>query len=84
MDGTGPTTESGKAIWEISVNLIYLKSTASGRATRRASERSGVYKDIGDDRFSLWEGPAGQEGEPKVCMNGRVCLTCDGNASITW
>ena len=64
--------------------LINTKSTASGRVTRRASERSGVYRSVSYDRFSLWEGPVGQEGEPGLCMNGRVCPTFGGSASITW
>ena len=42
--------------------LIESKSTASGRATRRASERSVVYEGVDGDRFSLWEDPVGQEG----------------------
>ena len=29
-----------------------------------------MYGGVVDDRFSLWEGPVGQEGEPKPCMNG--------------
>ena len=41
-------------------------------------------KPLGRIRFSFREGPVGQKGEPELCMNGKACPTCGGNASITW
>jgi hypothetical protein len=46
------------------VNLLIAKTTAFGRETREASERSGVQAAVRTHRFSLREGPLGQEGEP--------------------
>src|SRR5712692_7595158 len=44
--------------------LFSSNTTASGRVTRKASERSGVQASARTHRFSLREGPLGQEGEP--------------------
>jgi hypothetical protein len=44
--------------------LLIAKTTAFGRATRRASERSGVQAHAWTQRFSFREGPLGPEGEP--------------------
>src|SRR5215468_3586852 len=45
-------------------SLFIAKTTAFGRETRRASERSGVPARSRTLRFSPQEGPLGQEGEP--------------------
>jgi hypothetical protein len=52
--------------WGPALISLKSKSTASGRATRKASERSGVYEGVEGDRFSLCDDLLGQEGGPEL------------------
>ena len=63
--------------------LLRHKTTASGRVTQGASERSGVHGVANRHRLSFREGPLGQE-RRNLCTNGKACPTCGGNVSTMW
>jgi hypothetical protein len=62
QSGHGPTDPIVTAFCPYPCYLA-ANTTASGRVTRRASERSGVQEAVWMHRLSFREGPAGQEGE---------------------
>jgi len=65
FNGIGPNLSIGPAFnFGYSGGSFLAETTAAGRATRKASERSGVQARHAPHRFSSQEGPLGQEGEP--------------------
>jgi hypothetical protein len=63
-----PDTRQRRKLFVSVLSLLPPNTTASGRATRRASERSGVQRSVAAHRLSLRERPAGQEGETYARM----------------